>query len=147
MARQLVYEGTDLQQLLQQVIDEHGPARIHPPERRRKGGVLGFFAREVFVITVDVDAPTGSQAAADRPAAPAADAAVAESERAAAAARAEHAPGHGAVVGHAGPAPLSDLAARSPLAALVESTEDEEELGGAHRSGPPSGGGESAANG
>ncbi len=147
MARQLVYEGTDLQQLLQQVIDEHGPARIHPPERRRKGGVLGFFAREVFVITVDVDAPTGSQAAADRPAAPAGDAAVAESGRAAAIARAEHAPDHGAVVAHAGSAPLSDLAARSPLAALVESTEDEAELGGAHASVPPSGGGQGAANG
>ncbi len=56
MGPRVVYEGTDLQLLLQQVIDEHGPARIHPPERRRTGGVLGFFARDVYVITVDSDA-------------------------------------------------------------------------------------------
>lgn len=54
--QQLVYEGTDLQALIQRVVDEHGPARIRPPERRRKGGVLGFFAREVYVISVDAEA-------------------------------------------------------------------------------------------
>lgn len=57
MAREMVYEGPDLQQLLQRVIDERGPARIRPPERRRKGGLFGFFAREVYVITVDDSAP------------------------------------------------------------------------------------------
>lgn len=119
MARQVVYEGPDLQQLLQQVIDEHGPARIHPPERRRKGGVLGFFAREVYVITVDVDAPTGAAAAAaDRAATPApgvtSDLTVTQGAMA----------GRGFGSGSpAGPA-------QSPLAALVESTEDEAELGG-----------------
>ena len=52
-AQQLVYEGTDLEALIQQVLDQHGPAKIRPPERRRKGGFLGFFAREVYTIEVD----------------------------------------------------------------------------------------------
>ena len=52
-SQQLVYEGTDLQDLLRQVLDDHGPAQIRPPERRRKGGILGFFAREVYVISVE----------------------------------------------------------------------------------------------
>jgi hypothetical protein len=57
-AQQLVYEGTDLEALIQQVLDQHGPAKIRPPERRRKGGFLGFFAREVYTIEVDPgDAP------------------------------------------------------------------------------------------
>lgn len=54
--QQLVYEGADLQALIQRVVDEHGPARIRPPERRRKGGVFGFFTREVYVISVDPEA-------------------------------------------------------------------------------------------
>jgi hypothetical protein len=52
-SQQLVYEGTDLQDLLRQVLDDHGPAQIRPPERRRKGGIFGFFAREVYVISVE----------------------------------------------------------------------------------------------
>ncbi len=48
--QQSVYEGSDLQALIQRVVDEHGPARIRPPERRRKGGLFGFFASEVYLI-------------------------------------------------------------------------------------------------
>lgn len=139
MARQLVYEGPDLQQLLQQVIDEHGPARIHPPERRRKGGVLGFFAREVYVITVDVDAPaTGANSAAPipppRPGAGADEMPTSAATRSPATAmaglRGEQPLGHGST-SHAAAAPgsLPDAMVQTPLAALVESTEDEAELG------------------
>jgi len=59
-----VYEGTDLEALIQQVLDEHGPAKIRPPERRRKGGFLGFFTREVYTIEVDAgDGPSGAAVA------------------------------------------------------------------------------------
>ncbi len=61
-AQQLVYEGTDLEALIQQVLDQHGPAKIRPPERRRKGGFLGFFAREVYTIEVDPDGPAAGMA-------------------------------------------------------------------------------------
>jgi hypothetical protein len=142
-ARQLVYEGTDLQELLQRVIDEHGPARIRPPERKRKGGVLGFFAREVYVITVDLDAPEAARppsaprneagdpapafAPSPLPGNPAYGAAAGSPLNAAAAGygstmAAEQGPLGGAVGG--GAASVS-----SPLRALVEATEDEADLG------------------
>lgn len=53
---QLVYEGPDLQQLVRRVLDDHGPAQLRPPERKRKGGLFGFFQREVYVLTVDPEA-------------------------------------------------------------------------------------------
>ncbi len=65
-AQQLVYEGTDLEALIQQVLDQHGPAKIRPPERRRKGGFLGFFTREVYTIEVDTGDGPAVGAAADR---------------------------------------------------------------------------------
>lgn len=140
MARQLVYEGPDLQHLLQQVIDEHGPARIHPPERRRKGGVLGFFAREVYVITVDVDAPVTTANGAGKeptglPAAPVDAAPVDATARTATAVTGAH---PGQLFGYgsgSGGASLGPEAVQTPLSALVESTEDDADLGSAGRNG------------
>jgi hypothetical protein len=152
VARQLVYEGPDLQQLLQQVIDEHGPARIHPPERRRKGGVLGFFAREVYVITVDVDAPSSSQTSSSQtPSAPVRASAGVDGSGVGTGAPAPHqapatpagrvTPGQtlDAVAGYGqGGGLLSGAPMQTPLSALVESTEDEAELGTANGGGPSS---------
>lgn len=141
-ARQLVYEGTDLQELLQRVIDEHGPARIRPPERKRRGGVLGFFAREVYVITVDVDAPESARPSSHRqheagdPAASFALSALPvtpadgsgprppSSTAAGSASTVATEPGLPAGGANGGAPPLS-----SPLRALVEATEDEAVLG------------------
>lgn len=147
MARQLVYEGPDLQQLLQQVIDEHGPARIHPPERRRKGGVLGFFAREVYVITVDVETPLTATATGRQDASAPVDAAHVEATHADAETRlvtASAALQPGQLFGYsaaAGGAALGADAVQTPLSALVEATEDEADLGSANGNGSvPEGG-------
>lgn len=107
--KQLVYEGNDLEGLIRRVIDEHGPARIHPPERRRKGGVFGFFAKEVYVVSVDSEA-TAEAASAQPP---------------------SHEIPTGTTTGDEqsiDPRPAGDA---SPLAALIEATDDELELAGA----------------
>jgi hypothetical protein len=141
LARQVVYEGSDLQQLLQQVIDEHGPARIHPPERRRKGGVLGFFAREVYVITVDVDAPAGTAAAPDRPGTEtgAVPAAAHIPATALGGVPSPQARAHVAAPGPGGAGAPPEAPFQTPLAALVESTEDEADIGGINGSARSSG--------
>ncbi len=96
--QRLVYEGPDLEALLEQIMEEHGPVRLRPLERRRKGGFLGFFAREVYVVEVEPDVPA--------PAAPAAA-------------------GYGEPV-HDGSVP--DGSGHGGFAALLEATEDELEL-------------------
>ncbi len=51
----LLLEGTDLEMLLLRAAQAGGAgARIVRAEKVRKGGVLGFFAREVFEVTVEV---------------------------------------------------------------------------------------------
>lgn len=148
MARQTVYEGPDLQQLLQKVIDERGPARIRPPERRRKGGLFGFFAHEVYVITVDesetasasdesifttaegsLAAVAGSTESPTKIASVPTDVAQVATSGATmtrAASRAAHAANRSAARVSAY-APRRDMVT-TPLSALIESTEDEAEL-------------------
>ncbi|MHB8262633.1 MAG: hypothetical protein ACYDGY_02640 [Acidimicrobiales bacterium] len=51
------YEGSALEPLLERIHREHGPrVKIVRAERVREGGVLGFFAREMFRLTVDAKA-------------------------------------------------------------------------------------------
>jgi len=48
------YEGSALEPLLERIHKEHGPrVKILRAERVREGGVLGFFAKEMFRLTVD----------------------------------------------------------------------------------------------
>ncbi|HEX5511426.1 MAG TPA: hypothetical protein VFX41_06900 [Actinomycetales bacterium] len=52
----LLLEGPAIEPLLARVTAEHGPhARIVHAERVRTGGLAGFFAREHFEVTVEID--------------------------------------------------------------------------------------------
>lgn len=68
------YEGFPLEAVLERVHAVHGAAAtITAAERIRRGGIGGFFAREVFQVTVVVDpesvaAPVAAPAAASAPA-------------------------------------------------------------------------------
>jgi hypothetical protein len=67
---QLQLEGPDLESLLARVKTELGPgARIVLAEKVRTGGLAGFFAKQTFAITVEVD--EAAAPAAPAPAAPA----------------------------------------------------------------------------
>ena len=56
MQTRLLLEGPAIEPLLARVHAEHGPrARIVKAERVRAGGFGGFFARERFEVTVEVD--------------------------------------------------------------------------------------------
>lgn len=58
------FEGTNLAELTEQARAELGPgARIVRAQRVRRGGVAGFFAREVFVVEVEVPEPAELAAA------------------------------------------------------------------------------------
>ncbi|GGK95932.1 hypothetical protein Ppa06_67780 [Planomonospora parontospora subsp. parontospora] len=66
MPKRLLLEGSDIEELLSQVRDEHGPGvSIVSADRVRTGGFAGFFARQRYELTVEVPDP------AERPAAPA----------------------------------------------------------------------------
>ncbi len=68
MLTQLQLEGPELEPLLARVRNELGPsARIVHAEKIRSGGVAGFFARQRFELTVEVD-PSVPRAPAARPA-------------------------------------------------------------------------------
>lgn len=63
MPVRLLLEGPDLEALLARVRAEHGPgARIVSADRVRTGGVAGFFARERYALSVEVDTPTDTTA-------------------------------------------------------------------------------------
>lgn len=67
MPRHLLLEGSDPQALMMRVREELGPeARVIRAEEVRSGGVLGFFARRHYELTVEVPD------AGERPARPAA---------------------------------------------------------------------------
>ena len=52
----MLLEGPDIRALLAQVREEHGPdARIVHAERVCSGGVGGFFAKQRFEVTVEID--------------------------------------------------------------------------------------------
>ncbi|NAZ77949.1 hypothetical protein GTQ99_21425, partial [Kineococcus sp. T13] len=56
MSMHLLLEGPDLQELLAQVREEHGgAARVVRAERIRSGGVAGFFTKERYEVTVEVE--------------------------------------------------------------------------------------------
>ncbi|PRY18194.1 hypothetical protein CLV37_101439 [Kineococcus rhizosphaerae] len=61
----LLLEGSDLQELLNSVREQHGSAaRVVRAERIRSGGVAGFFSKERYEVTVEMDgagAPTGTE--------------------------------------------------------------------------------------
>jgi hypothetical protein len=62
----LLLEGPDIAVLLDRVRTEHGAgARIVSAEKVRSGGFAGFFARERFEVTVEVDAPASSDASSE----------------------------------------------------------------------------------
>lgn len=81
MPQQLRYEGSQLDDVLERVRDEHGPgARIVSADLARTKGLAGFFARETYQVTVELDPPpsivpaakarpAATQPAATRPAA------------------------------------------------------------------------------
>lgn len=50
------FDGDTLEAALARVAEEHGPgARIRQAEKVRSGGLAGFFARERYEVTVEVD--------------------------------------------------------------------------------------------
>ncbi|MDP9416483.1 MAG: hypothetical protein M3P48_01270, partial [Actinomycetota bacterium] len=56
MPTRLLLEGSDIEELLSRVREEHGPtARIVHADRVRVGGVGGFFAKERFEVAVEVE--------------------------------------------------------------------------------------------
>jgi hypothetical protein len=56
----MLLEGSDIRALLQQVRDDHGPeARIVHAERVRAGGIGGFFAKQRYEVTVELDGVSG----------------------------------------------------------------------------------------
>ncbi|NLA37129.1 MAG: hypothetical protein GX868_15785 [Actinobacteria bacterium] len=68
--RHLCYEGFPLESVLARVTADHGAAAtITSAERVRKGGVKGFFAREVFQVIVDPGGEAGDDVAASTAAA------------------------------------------------------------------------------
>ncbi|HEU5084066.1 MAG TPA: hypothetical protein VFU14_12055, partial [Acidimicrobiales bacterium] len=74
------FDGDTLEAALARVAEEHGPgARITQAEKVRTGGLAGFFARERYEVTVEVDdesrgsdeaeaAPTAEDESAPEPA-------------------------------------------------------------------------------
>ncbi|WP_432491067.1 hypothetical protein [Kineococcus auxinigenes] len=132
MSTHLLLEGPDLQELLAQVRETHGDAaRVLRAERIRSGGVAGFFSKERYEVTVEMqsDGATGDRtpepaARADaQDAAPDFEALLAAADRAEAraaeAAGADEAPeAHEA----AEPAPAGRHAAASPEQALQPAT-------------------------
>lgn len=60
------FDGDTLEAALARVAEEHGPgARIMQAEKVRSGGLAGFFARERYEVTVEIDDESrGSEAAA-----------------------------------------------------------------------------------
>ena len=55
MPTRLLLEGRDLEELLAQVRDEHGPeAKIVSAEKIRSGGVGGLFGHQKFELTVEI---------------------------------------------------------------------------------------------
>ena len=53
---QLLLEGADIESLLARVRDEYGSGvRIVSADKVRSGGVLGFFARERYAMTIEID--------------------------------------------------------------------------------------------
>ena len=59
MPSQQRFEGQDLEVLIAEVRERFGPdVAIVEANRVRKGGVGGFFAREVYEVVVDADEPT-----------------------------------------------------------------------------------------
>jgi len=84
MPQQLLLEGKNLEALIVRARKEYGPgARVVRAEKVRVGGVLGFFTREHFELTVEISDADIVKAAATRapveaaPATTAADAALA----------------------------------------------------------------------
>jgi hypothetical protein len=66
LAIQLQLEGNRLEDLLERVRAEYGSsARIVQADRVRRGGIAGFFARERFALTLDVDEPEAATAGGD----------------------------------------------------------------------------------
>lgn len=60
----LLLEGSDIEDLLERVREEHGPGvRIVHADKLRSGGVAGFFAREKFAVTIELDDVNGSTTA------------------------------------------------------------------------------------
>lgn len=68
MPTRLLLEGSDIAVLLDRVRVEHGPgARIVSAEKVRTGGFAGFFARERFEVTVEVDLSDGVSESSSEP--------------------------------------------------------------------------------
>ncbi|GII05681.1 hypothetical protein [Planobispora takensis] len=58
MPKRLLLEGPDIEELLSQVRNEHGPdVSIVSADRVRTGGFAGFFARQRYELTVEIADP------------------------------------------------------------------------------------------
>ncbi len=67
MPTQLQLEGPELEPLLDRVRSELGAgARIVSAEKVRSGGIAGFFAKQSFELTVEVDEAAALAAAGAR---------------------------------------------------------------------------------
>ncbi|GGK18020.1 hypothetical protein GCM10010124_08220 [Pilimelia terevasa] len=82
MPTRVLLEGPAIEPLLAQVREEYGPtARIISADKVRRGGLGGFFAREHYELSVEIDAPVeGAAAPPAGTAAPAAAAPAAAAE-------------------------------------------------------------------
>jgi hypothetical protein len=61
-AQSKLYEGPALEPLIERIHRELGPdAKIISADRVRQGGVAGFFARQMFRLTVEVERPTAAR--------------------------------------------------------------------------------------
>ncbi|WP_432536751.1 hypothetical protein [Kineococcus arenarius] len=128
MSTHLLLEGPDLQDLLAQVRETHGDAaRVVRAERIRSGGVAGFFSKERYEVTVEMqsDGATGDRTpepaarVTDQDAVPDFEALLAAADRAEARAAEGAGAGEAAEVELAAqPVPAGRHAATSPEQAL-----------------------------
>ncbi|GIH81482.1 hypothetical protein [Planobispora longispora] len=108
MPKRLLLEGTDIEELLTQVRNEHGPdVSIVSADRVRTGGFAGFFARQRYELTVEVN---------DEPVRPAQSSAPAPAQSLAA-------------------APAAEPVSADPVAALLARAEEQERRLGASVAG------------
>ncbi len=68
MPTHLLLEGADIESVLSQLRDSHGPdAKIVQAELVRTGGFAGFFAKRRYEVTVEVDDDAAARPAPSTP--------------------------------------------------------------------------------
>lgn len=148
--RSLQFDGPDLEAVLEEALAEAGPgSRIVAADRVRKGGIGGFFAREHFEVTVEVDDEGGRRPSAGRDTgsprglrglrgASATRGTAAVARPAEPGASATPSEGHGRDRASDALSPAGDAAPPRSFTELADDTEDVVELSGGPAAGTPS---------